>query len=72
MAINRALLCLRNRKPHVEPERIPVREREKVIQEGQPYDLVTRSVLVERAVNKLDQKFKTVIMLKYFAENYRY
>ena len=66
MAINRALLYLRNRKPCVEPEQIPAREREKVTQEGQPFDLVTKSILVDRAVNELDQKYKTVILLKYF------
>ena len=67
MAINRALLFLRNRKPYVEPEQIPAREREKVTHDGQPFDLVTKSTLVERAVNELDQKYKTVILLKYFA-----
>ncbi|MDD2289051.1 MAG: sigma-70 family RNA polymerase sigma factor [Bacteroidales bacterium] len=67
MAINRALLYLRNRKPCVEPEQIPARECEKVTQEGQPFDLVTKSILVDRAVNELDQKYKTVILLKYFA-----
>jgi len=60
------LLYLRNRKPCVEPEQIPAREREKVTQEGQPFDLVTKSILVDRAVNELDQKYKTVILLKYF------
>lgn len=65
MAINRALLCLRTRKPCVEADKIPAHER--LAQKEEPFDLVTKSTLIDKAVNELDKKYKTVIMLKYFA-----
>jgi RNA polymerase sigma-70 factor (ECF subfamily) len=66
MAINRALLHLRNRKPYVELDKIP--SRENVMDETASYDVITKKSLVDKAVNELNESYRMVIQLKYYAD----
>ncbi len=66
MAINRALLHLRNRKPYVELDKIPLQEN--VLDRTEPYDVITKKSLVDKAVNELNESYRMVIQLKYYAD----
>ncbi len=65
IAINRALLYVRSRKPGIEAEKLSLREDPENGPEN--YDLKTKNDLVNEAVNGLKETYKTVVLLKYYA-----
>jgi len=66
IAINRALLFVRNKKPYVPLEKIAL-HRETAPGPETEYDLKTRDALIGKAVGSLKEKYKTVVLLKYYA-----
>ncbi|MFA6651905.1 MAG: sigma-70 family RNA polymerase sigma factor [Bacteroidales bacterium] len=66
IAINRALLFGRNKKPYVPLEKIALHKETAPGPETE-YDLKTRDALVGKAVGSLKDKYKTVVLLKYYA-----
>jgi RNA polymerase sigma-70 factor (ECF subfamily) len=66
IAINRALLFVRNKKPYVPLDKIALHEETAPGPETE-YDLKTRDALVGKAVGSLKEKYKAVILLKYYA-----
>jgi len=66
IAINRALRYIRSRKPYVPLEKIP--QREGTATEDGFFDFKTREGLVNEAVSALKEQYKTVVLLKYYAD----
>ncbi|MFA5302650.1 MAG: sigma-70 family RNA polymerase sigma factor [Bacteroidales bacterium] len=66
IAINRALLFVRNKKPYVPLEKITLHKETDPGPETE-YDLKTRDDLVGKAVGALKETYKTVVLLKYYA-----
>jgi RNA polymerase sigma-70 factor, ECF subfamily len=66
IAINRALLFVRNKKPYVSLEKIAF-QKETNPGPDTEYDLKTRDALVGKAIESLKEMYKTVVLLKYYA-----
>ena len=66
IAINRALLFIRNKKTYVPLEKIAFQKETNPGPEKE-YDLKTRDAMVEKAIESLKEMYKTVVLLKYYA-----